>query len=101
MKHYITIAAIALFTLFSFTLSAQNDKKNDKKVAEVTFVTSIDCPNCVKKVEAKLPFEKGVEDMKVDLKTQTVWIKYRIERTNVEKLAKAIEKLGYTATEKK
>ena len=47
------------------------DKKPEKNTAEVTFVTTIDCKNCVKKVEAQLPFVAGVKDMKVTLDDKT------------------------------
>lgn len=88
-----TIVALVMF--FNTMLPAQ-DKKS--KNAEVTFSVNMDCKNCVKKLEAKLPFEEGVKDLKVDLDTHTVWFVYSTEKTNKEKLAKAIEKLGYTAT---
>ena len=42
-------------------------------------------------------FEKGVKDLKVDLEKQTITIKYDAAKTNPEKLAAAIEKLGYKA----
>jgi len=65
--------------------------------AEVTFKTSIDCHNCKAKLEKNIPFEKGVEDMAVNLADKTVYVKYNSKKTSVEKLKKAIEKLGYTA----
>ena len=100
MKKFITIL-LAVMTIGAFTAGAKNEKKKSPTIAEVTFVTTIDCKNCVKKVEANLPFEDGIKDMKVDLPSKTVWIKYDTSRTNVEKLAKAIEKLGYKTIEQK
>lgn len=104
MKRFVTIAAVIIITLvsFSFSASAQNQtkKKASADVQEVTFVTTIDCKNCVKKVEANLPYEKGIKDMKVNLEDKTVWIKYDASKTDKEKLAAAIVKLGYEAVEK-
>jgi len=100
MKRILTLL-LALLTLTVFTAGAQNEKKKTNTTAEVTFVTTIECKNCVKKVEANLPFEDGIKDMKIDLPSRTVWIKYDTRKTNVEKLAKAIEQLGYKAIEKK
>lgn len=99
MKRIFTIL-VALLALTLFAANAQN-KKQTSNTAEVTFVTSIECKNCVKKVEANLPYEKGIKDMKIDLPTKTVWIKYDPGKTNEEKLAAAIKKLGYDAKAKK
>lgn len=76
-------------------------EKKKANLAEVTFVTTVECKNCVKKVNASLPYEEGVKDIKIKLETQTVWIKYDADKTNVEKLADAIKKLGFDAVELK
>ena len=68
--------------------------------SDVTFVTNIHCRNCVHKVEDNLSFEKGVKDLKVNLDDKTVYIKYDGKKTDVEKLSRAINKLGYTAVVK-
>lgn len=98
MKTFIKIlvASVLAMALFTTSVEAQN-----KKSAEVTFLTSIDCPNCAKKLEAKLPFEKGVKDLKIDVAKKTVWFMYNPKKTTKEKLAAAIVKLGFTAVEKK
>jgi copper chaperone CopZ len=101
MKQFIKIIlAVAIVAMFSFNADAQNTKKKQANVAEVTFVSSIDCAGCVKKVEGNIPYEKGVKDLKVNLDNQTIYIKYDPTKTDKEKLAAAIVKLGYTAEEK-
>jgi periplasmic mercuric ion binding protein len=100
MKNLITIVSVLVLSFVAFTTNAQ-DKKKDSKLAEVTFVTSIDCPGCVKKLEDNLPFEKGVKDLKINLETKTVWFKYQTNKTSIDKLKMAIEKNGYKAEEKK
>jgi periplasmic mercuric ion binding protein len=97
-----TIKVFTIMLLSSFILFANSTNAQDKKVAkeaEVTFSVDITCPNCVKKLESQLPYEKGVKDLKVDLATKTVWFKYKESVTNKETLAKALEKLGYPAKE--
>ena len=69
------------------------------EIKTVVFVTNMHCQKCVNKVNDNIAFEKGVKDMKVDLKTKT--ITYDASKTSVEKLAAAINKLGYTAEVKK
>ena len=88
--------------LMAGTAAFAQDKKQKKAnadIQEVTLVTTIDCKNCVKKVEANLPYEKGIKDMKVNLEDKTVWIKYDATKTDKAKLAAAIVKLGYEAEE--
>lgn len=81
------------------TAIEQQDKKKDdkKKNQTVTFKTSIHCKNCVKKMNDNLAFEKGVKDLKVSLDEKLVTITYDPAKTDETALAKAIEKLGYTA----
>lgn len=97
MKTMLKMWALCLFAL---VCCANVDAKNDKKKeAEVTFSVAIDCEGCKAKLEAKLPFVKGVKDLKVDLASQTVWFKYQVSKTDVQALEAAIEKLGYEAEE--
>lgn len=101
MKRFIAIlATVILIGSFAIDSNASDRKKKNASIQEVTFVTTIDCKNCVKKIEAKLPDEKGIKDMKVTLADKTVWIKYDATKTDKEKLAAAIQKLGFKATEK-
>lgn len=63
--------------------------------AEVTFQTDLHCKTCVNKVEENIAFERGVKDLKVSLQENTIYIKYDTRKTDVEKLTKSINKLGY------
>ena len=98
MKAKVIVMILAMLLVMPVAATAQ---KKDKKVhyEDVTFVTSIECKNCVKKCEANLPYEKGIIDCKIDLASQTVYFKFDPQKTSKEKLAKAIEKLGYSASE--
>ncbi|GAB1472719.1 hypothetical protein MASR2M69_01600 [Bacteroidota bacterium] len=93
----ISIAILSLLLFASGTVFSQ-DKKVVKD-SEVTFSIPIDCPSCQKKLESKLPYEKGVKDMKINLEKQTIWFLYSSDKTNKENLAKALDKLGYPAKE--
>lgn len=98
MKQLFRVLFIAIIAIFAVNAEASAQKK---KEAEVTFNVNVDCASCVKKLEANLPFEKGVKDLKVSLEEQTVWFKYQVDKTTKEKLAKAIEKFGYEVSEVK
>ena len=99
MKHFLFITLALLLMAGTAAFAQDKKQKKNANLEEVTFVTTIDCKNCVKKVEANLPYEKGIKDMKVNLDDRTVWIKYDATKTDKEKLAAAIVKLGYEAEE--
>lgn len=75
---------------------SKKDKKGEKET--VTLDVSMTCENCKKRIEKNIAYEKGVTDMKVDLPTKTVTIEYRKDKTSIEKLIAAFEKLGYEAS---
>lgn len=95
----IQLISIAILSLLLFTTSVGAQSKKKSNDSEVTFSVPIDCPSCVKKLEAKLPHEKGVKDLKISLEKQTVWFLYASDKTNKENLIKALDKLGYAAKE--
>ena len=100
-KHLVATLFLGIFCLSFYAVSdAQTSVPKKANEAEVTFVTNLDCPNCQKKVESKLPFEKGVKDLKVTLETKEIWILYQTDKTDKKKLIEAIEKLGLEAKEK-
>jgi len=95
MKRIIILSIIAVVAAIIGVNTYAQDKKQNTSKEEVTFVVSLHCQNCVKKVEANLPFEKGVMDIKVTLADHTVWVQYDPKKTDSEKLKAAIEKMGY------
>ncbi|HBG25258.1 MAG: cation transporter [Bacteroidetes bacterium HGW-Bacteroidetes-5] len=95
--HLITIAILSVMLFAAGSANAQTKKA--KTDAEVLFSVPVDCPSCQKKLESKLPYEKGVKDMKIDLEAQTIWFLYSSDKTDKVTLAKALDKLGYPAKE--
>lgn len=55
------------------------------------------CQGCCDKVMKNIAFEKGVKDLACDLKHQMVTVTYDANKTNVEKLQKAFDKIGKPA----
>jgi copper chaperone CopZ len=98
MKKLISFKAmlVLVVALVSFT-SLQAEKKSNE-VKTITFNVAMDCQGCVDKVTKNISFEKGVKDLKTDLKAQQVTIKYRSDKTNIEKLTAAFKKIGYDVT---
>ncbi|MGL4293038.1 MAG: heavy-metal-associated domain-containing protein [Bacteroidales bacterium] len=90
-----------LFRLFGLLLlcsmtvmPAMAQKKGEKKT---TFRVEMDCQSCVKSIEKNLPWEKGVTDLKCDMKTQTVEVTYKANKTNDSILVAAFKKIGKDA----
>ena len=93
MRNFFRILILSLITL-SLTAITADAREKKSKYGEVTFNTEIDCHNCVKKLEANLPFEKGVKDLKIDFDAQTIYLIYTLSKTDEAKLQKAIVDLG-------
>lgn len=91
----ITSIIIAFFMLT--VLNSNTLAQKAKKYEECKIKVSATCNSCKEKIMKNIAFEKGVRDIHVDLDTKIATIKYKIGKTNSEKLIKAIEKLGYSA----
>lgn len=88
---------IAMIAFAALLFGAQISSEAKVKTQEVTFVTSMDCAHCAKKVTENISFVKGVKDLEVKIEDKTVRIVYNPEKTSEAVLKKEIEKLGYTA----
>jgi copper chaperone CopZ len=110
-KIFSVVMAIMVAT---FALEAQTQKKaetcsNDEAKKEVkkgvksdnsivTFhISNMHGEHCQSIIEKNIGLEKGVKDLKFDLEAQKVTVVYNAQKTNVETLKKALEKLGYEA----
>lgn len=89
-KLLLALIVIALPSL----VSAQEKAKTTQTVK---YSTSIDCEACVNKIMTNLPQEKGIKDVKCDLKTKEVTVTYQKDKNDSEQIKRTIEKLGYTA----
>jgi copper chaperone CopZ len=95
MNKILLVCLVALLGIGS--ADAQKPKKGEKKSVTVEFVTNIDCEGCAKKVYNTIPYEKGVEDVKVDVATKIVTVTYNPAKTNNETLIKAFDKIKLEA----
>lgn len=89
MKKLISILLLALFA--SVNVMAKSEKST------VLFSVNLHCDGCVNKVEKNIAFEKGVKDLACDLKRKTVLVTFDPQKTSVENLQKAFEKIGKPA----
>ncbi len=85
---------IALFAMLALVAGvAVAAPKAEKKIVTVVFTTDIDCGHCAQKVYNSIPYEKGIKDVQVDVKTKNVTVKYDAAKNNVESLTKAFESI--------
>ena len=75
--------------------TAKTEQKAEKKT--VVFATSLDCPNCAKKVENSLPYVKGVKDVKIELLTRDVTVTFDTKKCDEATLVAAFEKIDIKA----
>lgn len=100
MKRIKILAAVLFAALMLFSFEGTQAQNNKNNVAEITFsVPSIDCDNCKKKLEANLPFVKGVKDLKISVPEKTVWFKYDQTKVTKAQLAEALTKAGFPGKE--
>src|SRR5438128_11723068 len=62
-------------------------------------IEGMDCPSCALKIEKKVSKLKGVQNVKVDLGSETATIEYSDDQQKLENIKKEIHELGYKATE--
>ena len=82
---------LIMVVVLSAAMSVNAQKKNEKTVI---FNANLHCESCKAKVEKNIPYEKGVTDLKVDMKTLTITVTFREDKNTTENLQKAIEKLN-------
>jgi periplasmic mercuric ion binding protein len=89
---------IVCILLTGFIASGQEDNgKNQKKDGEVKIQTSAQCGMCKERIEKNLSFERGVKSVDLDLETKVLTLTYNEQRTDADKLRKAVTKIGYDA----
>ena len=87
------IALFAMLALVAGVAMAAPAQKTEKKIATVVFTTDIDGPHCAQKVLNSIPYEKGIKDVVVDVKTKTVTVKFDEAKNSIESLQKAFNSI--------
>ena len=94
MKKLILLALVSLITL---GVSAQQTKTATKGVQTVTIQTNGVCQKCADKFKENVPYFKGVKSYNYDMKTAKLTINYDAKKTNPDQLRQEVSKLGYNA----
>ena len=104
MKAIKTILFTILISVLGFSTAFADNKKESKektksKKETVIYTMTLHGEHCEKIVMKKIPYEKGVINVKADASTQKVTIVYNPQKTTKENLVKAFDKIGFKATE--
>ncbi len=94
MKRLIVLALVSLITL---GVSAQQTKTASKKEQTVTIQTNGVCQKCADRFNENVPYFKGVKSYSYDTKTSKLTITYDSKKTNPDQLRQQVSKLGYNA----
>ena len=86
---------LLLTMMISFPVFAQKQKE------EIKITTSAQCDMCKESIEKMFAYEKGVISSELDLESKVVTVKYKSNRTDADKLRKALSKIGYDADDVK
>lgn len=101
MKKVILIAAAIFFagtaSIFAQESPAKKEVKQNANISEVTLSCDQDCGNCSEKVKKQLAFTKGVKFVSADYEKDIVFVKYRNDRTDVDKIITSLAEIGYAA----
>ncbi len=83
----IFIASSMLFVTSAFSADTK----------EVSIQTNLHCGSCASKIDKGLKKNSGVTEVKSDVDTKIVTVKYDPEQTDETKIKRAIKKMGYEA----
>ena len=89
MKRYLSILLSLLF------VSVCSLAKSERQT--VVFDVQLHCQGCIDKIERNIAFERGVKDLRCDLKKRQVTVVFDPQKTDITTLQKAFEKIGKPA----
>jgi len=89
----LNLLLIIMLVVMNFSTFAQKEEK----VKTIEIITSVQCGDCEDRILEKFSLEKGIKSVDVDLETKIVTVKYRTDKTDPDKIRKAISDVGYDA----
>lgn len=102
MKKVIFISIALLFagmtSIFAQETTTKSDAKTSAKMSEVTLACNMECGNCAADVKKQLSFTKGVKLVETDFEKDIVVVKYRNDKTDVDKIIASLGEIKYVAS---
>jgi copper chaperone CopZ len=97
MKPFQSIFILSAMILTIYVKAQDTTEIQEKTVQKIEIQTSAQCELCKERIEKNMAFEKGVKFVELNLETKVLTLKYRTDKTDPEKLKKALSKIGYDA----
>jgi cation transport ATPase len=91
---------LLLIVIFA-TISGATFAQNKAKIDSIKIKTSAVCDMCKETIEKAMAYEKGVKSSALNVETAMLTVVYNPEKTNPEKIKKAVNEAGYDADELK
>ena len=90
MRNKIIIALLSILTINSWG-----------QTETVKIATSAQCIGdcCKERIEEEMQFTKGVTAVNLDVESQVLTVTFKIKKTNLDKIKRAISLIGYDADE--
>ena len=95
IKTLVVVLISAVCILWTSDAFAQDKKKQTETV--YFYVAEMTCKNCQATVEKNISFERGVTKLSCDWPTRMVAVTYRTDRTTIQKLTQAFNKIKMPA----
>jgi copper chaperone CopZ len=101
-KIILLLIACVAFSGIAFAQQAQRaDRNSQETVVFVIKGDGIDCQGCVNRINHAISHERGVTRVNIDMEQDLVTVTFRANRTSVERLKAAFEKINFEVEVKK
>lgn len=84
-----------ILSLSIFMFAATILVAKEKITKTTNFKMHLHCEDCKNKIEANIPFQKGVKDLFVNIDTNVVTVVYNPEKTDSTEIAAAFKRLDF------
>lgn len=88
------ILKVILIGFLSLNMAVAGDNPTVIKIK-----TSAICGMCKRKIEKNLAYEKGIEDVNLDIPSKILTVKFNAKKTNTAQIKKIVADSGYDADE--
>lgn len=97
MKKLIVLVISFIFVSGQFLFAQKSAQDVDTKISECRLTAKMQCSDCALKIKKQLAFTKGVKYATADHETGIIYVQYRNDKTNVDKIIASLAEIGYEA----
>lgn len=97
MKKLIVLIVSVVLISGQIVFAQKSVQEDNSKISEVRLTTKMHCSDCALKIKKQLAFTKGVKYATADYETGIIYVQYRNDKTNVDKIIASLAEIGYNA----